>query len=98
MPRGRVPNVNASLIHEARMLFQQFFTGRQENNYALKIAEAQARTLRPPAICMHPVLKCALCTSVEPANAEFVINGHSVCAVHKAKAQGATNRPRFPGE
>lgn len=96
MARRPIPTVNASLIHEARMLFQQFFGGRQENYYSMKIAEARAKSAaRTTLICTHQVMKCSLCTSVEPRDAEFVINGYSVCAVHKAKAQSATNTPRF---
>lgn len=86
--RGNFPNVNASLIHEARMLFQQFIGGRQENYYSMKIAEAQAKA--------HPLiaLKCAFCAT----DAVRIINGQSVCVNHEAKARGASNRPLFPGE
>lgn len=94
MPRSRGPNVNASLIHEVRMFAQQFFGGRPSNLHSAPFAENRTR----PPVCLHPVLKCALCTGIEPRFAEFVINGFSVCVVHADKARGATNRPRFPGE
>lgn len=96
MSRRHIPNVNASLIHEARMLFQQFFNGRQENRYSLKIAEANARS-RTASVCTHPALKCGLCMGT-PKDAHFIINGQSVCLEHEMKARGASNRPRFPGE
>lgn len=94
MSRSRGPNVNASLIHEARMLFQQFLSGRQPNFYSVPFSEKRSK----PPVCLHPVLKCGLCTGIEPRVAEFVINGFSVCVIHADKARGATNRPRFPGE
>jgi hypothetical protein len=86
MPRGRMThNVNASLIHEARMILQHFLAGREVTSW------------RPKASKTEPVLKCGLCTGIiRPAI--FVINGWSVCTVHEEKARDATNRPRFPGE
>lgn len=83
MSRGRVPNVNASLIREARMLYQQFFAGRPN------------LTLRTPATPKAPVLKCGFRCSQD---ALYVINGWSVCRLHEGKARGASNRPNFPGE
>lgn len=82
MSRGRVPNVNASLLHELRMVIQQFIGGRQENYYSMRIAEARAKA--QPA----PTLKCSFCVGV-PADAVFIVNGHSVCARHKTQAQTA---------
>jgi hypothetical protein len=93
MARRPIPNVNASLIHEARMLFQQFFGGRSDNYYSMRVAEAQAKAQRP-VVCTHTVLKCSFCGGV-PNDAAFVINGYSACPGHEAKARSATNTPRF---
>lgn len=86
MSRGRVPNVNASLIHEVRMLAQHFLAGRQLHSYAAPFTEMRKKKA--------PVLRCGFCIK----DALFVINGWSVCVVHEDKARGATNTPRFPGE
>jgi hypothetical protein len=82
---GRVPNVNASLIHEGRMILQQFLGNRQENYYARKVAEAKAGAPKP-AVCTHPVLKCCFCVQ-PPSDAEFIINGYSVCSKHETQAK-----------
>jgi hypothetical protein len=95
MSRGRIThNVNASLIHEARMIIQQFLGGRQENYYSMKIAEAQAKVQQRPPVCLHTVLRCSFCDGT-PAEAKFVINGYSACGAHEGKARSTTNTPRL---
>jgi hypothetical protein len=87
MSRSRMThNVNASLIHEARMILQQLLAGREIASW------------RPKASKSQPVMKCGLCTGGIIRDAIFVINGWSVCVVHEEKARGASNRPKFPGD
>lgn len=88
MSRGRMPNVNASLLHEVRMFAQHFLAGRQTTFPSSPFFQARAKA------CTHTILSCIFCTK----DAKFVINGQSVCVVHEVKARGASNRPRFPGE
>lgn len=78
MSRRPTPTVNASLIHEARMIIQQFFTHRQ----AIRTVAGISRPQRP--VCNHVTLKCSFCT----AEAHAVINGHSVCGLHENRARG----------
>ena len=79
MSRRPTPTVNASLIHEARMIIQQFLGHRQNIQTIAGIARPQKRH-----VCNHTVLKCSFCTS----EAQSVINGHSACALHETKARG----------
>ena len=91
MARRPVPSVNASLIHEARMLFQQFLGGRQENYYSMRIAEAKAQAKPQRAVCTHPVLKCCFCVEA-PVDAYVVINGYSVCEQHEVQARNKASQ------
>lgn len=84
MSRNRGPNVSASLIHEARMILQQFLGNRQSNFYSAPLAELRAKTAKAP-VCKHPVLKCCFCVDGSEANA--VINGYSVCERHEPRAR-----------
>jgi hypothetical protein len=74
-------NLNASLIHEARMIFQQLFgSGRVDNYYAMRAAEAQAKA-KPSTS-----LKCNVClgTKNKPQDAITIVNGQAVCMEHRS--------------
>lgn len=91
MSRRPVPSVNASLIHEARMILQQFITGRQHLHHAARLAGVPARISQKPPVCTHPVLKCVFCAPKTDAVAVF--NGYSVCERHEdmARSKSTTN-------
>lgn len=91
MPRGRMThNVNASLLHELRMLAQHFMGGRQAGGFSSAFSNVRAKA----PICEHPVLECSFCSKT----AIKIINGQSVCVIHEDKARFASNRPKFPGD
>lgn len=72
MSRNR-NNVNASLIHELRMIIQTLAVSRSFHGVAKRKSRSSA-------------LKCLVCFKVdgnkEPNDAVFVSNGRSVCEVH----------------
>lgn len=86
MSRRPTPTVNASLIHEARMIVQQFITGRQQMHHAARLAGVPARVTQKPPVCIHPVLKCCFCVD-KIVDAVVVMNGFSVCAQHEPNAR-----------
>lgn len=75
--RSNVPNVNASLIREVRMIAQQFF--RHKNFFEPRY--------QAPKI---PALKCCFCRDVKkkPQEATEVIQGYSVCPNHASYVRG----------
>jgi hypothetical protein len=81
MARRPAPSVNASLIHEARMIIQQFLGNRQN-------AQAISGLVRPrkASTCNHQKLLCVFCVD-KPSEAVYVFNGYSVCLRHEAKAR-----------
>lgn len=73
--RSNVPNVNASLIREIRMIAQQFF--RHKDTEAFLGSRSQK-----PSIA---VLKCAPCLRAnrkKPHDAITIDNGRAVCEEH----------------
>jgi hypothetical protein len=82
MSRRPVPSVNASLIHEARMVLQHFLGNRQRNHYSPVFTESRAK----PPVCIHPVLKCSFCVE-GPVDATVVMNGYSTCDRHQNQAK-----------
>jgi hypothetical protein len=83
MSRTPDPRLNASLIREGRMIFQQLqqiFGNRQPrttNFNDVMIAEAQAKAAKAPA------LKCCFCLDQgKHKDAITVAKGHAVCTQH----------------
>lgn len=89
MSRRPTPTVNASLIHEARMILQQLFTHRQTIRTVSEVARPQR-----PAVCNHTTLKCSFCT----AEAHVVINGNSACGLHETRARGLNITVQKPSQ
>jgi hypothetical protein len=85
MSRRPTPTVNASLIHEARMIIQQFITGRQQMHHAARLAGVPLRVSQKPAVCRHKTLKCAFCTN--GTEADTVVGGYAVCENHVGRAR-----------
>lgn len=94
---GRNPNINASLIREGRMIFQQLsqiFGDRQPqratsyNDVLIEKARAEAEVKKAKALEV-PALKCAVClgsTSTDPVrDAVTIANGNAVCVTHFVK-------------
>lgn len=78
MPRNRnVPNVNASLIREVRMIAQQFFRSKDSQAFWGRHAPT------PPPAAFR--LKCSQCmeTTSEPQTAVTVYNGNALCEKHR---------------
>lgn len=78
------PNVNASLIREGRMIFQQLQqmfggSGKVDNYYAMRAAEAQAKAQQKT-----PALVCVFCFRLrsKPMDAVTIANGQAVCGDH----------------
>lgn len=89
MSRRPAPSVNASLIHEARMIIQQFLGHRQTIGAVAGIARPQKR-----AVCNHTTLKCSFCI----AEARVVINGHSACGLHEIRASRLNTNVQNPSQ
>jgi hypothetical protein len=86
------PQVNASLIREGRMIFQQLrqmfgeSNGRIDNVYAMKAAQAQAEADIAKAKAQAVVLKCSVCLIEDKETpAVTVANGDAVCRPHLTK-------------
>jgi hypothetical protein len=74
MPKKSNLYVNASLIHEIRMLIRHFFEAREAEAFWSRNKKAAA-----------PQLKCAFCYLLKrprQKDAVVVINGQSVCDEH----------------
>jgi hypothetical protein len=93
MARRTPPHVNASLIREGRMIFQQLSgifgtaNSRPTNFNDVMVAEAAAKAAKKA----QPSLYCAFCLHVRKTNpdpAMTVINGHAVCSDHSYYVQG----------
>lgn len=95
MARKLGGQVNASLIREGRMLWQQFSPllrnageGRQPNFHAARIAEAEAKArveVAKAAAKASSALKCVFCLTVrprDPLDAVSIKNGQAVCSDH----------------
>lgn len=77
--RGTPVYINASLIREARMIYQNLFGGRAPG------PQAKSATMH------FPTLKCGFCIVVRkkrPEDAITVVNGHACCHDHMYYAQG----------
>lgn len=72
---SRLPNVNASLIHEIRMVAQEFFHSREGR-----------RVMRPKyaEVVNNQPLECSFCLAIRKnANkANTIIDGYAVCFEH----------------
>lgn len=70
--------INASLIREARMIYQNVF--------------GRAPGPQPKSAAMHfPTVKCGFCIIVRkkrPEDALTIVNGHACCHDHMYYAQG----------
>jgi Tfp pilus assembly protein PilX len=97
MSRRTTPQVNASLIREGRMIFQQLrqvfgeSNNRIDNVYAMKAAQAQAEAdiAKAKAQASAPALKCAVCLagdSTTVRDAVTIANGDAVCVTHLVKS------------
>lgn len=96
MSRRTTPQVNASLIREGRMIFQQlqqiFGSGsRIDNVYAMRAAQAasEAEIAKAKAQAQTPALKCAVCLggdSTTVRDAVTIANGDAVCVTHLVKS------------
>jgi hypothetical protein len=92
------PRVNASLIREGRMIFQQLsqiFGDRQPqratsyNDVLIEKARAEAEVKKARALEV-PALKCAVCLSSNSTtvrDAVTIANGDAVCVTHLVKQQ-----------
>lgn len=75
MSYRKTPHMNASLIREVRMIAQQFFqTKRDENFWSSRSPQPKAA----PAL----VLKCARCPRGNRRNAISLFEGTAVCEEH----------------
>jgi hypothetical protein len=83
---GAAPRVNASLLHEARMILTQLFGGRVDNYYSMRAAEAQAKAQEGTK------LACALCLHIRVGKANpaiTVIDGFAICEDHIGRVQSS---------
>lgn len=78
--RSNIPNVNASLIREVRMIVQQFFRHKESATFW------ESKPPRPQVA----VLKCSFCVDIRkrPLDADTVINGYAVCPKHARYVRG----------
>jgi hypothetical protein len=74
---GAAPRVNASLLHEARMILTQLFGGRVDNYYSMRAAEAQAKANT------QPTLLCIRCLrDGKTVEAVGILSGNTLCKPH----------------
>jgi hypothetical protein len=68
------PRINASLMHELRMIATSFFAGRNS---------------RTPFVEKAAALKCNVClgTKNKPQDAITVVSGQAVCMEHRVKGE-----------
>lgn len=91
------PRLNASLIREGRMIFQQLSqlfgnTSKIDNVYAMRAAQAQADAdiAKAKAAAVAPALKCCVCIAAggttTPKEAVTIAKGDALCVQHLVAA------------
>ena len=98
MSRRVPPKVNASLIREGRMIFNQLSqifgnSDKVDNIYAMKAAQAKAEADIAKAKHKPMMLRCARCIKLKNTpihEAVTIYNGNALCDSHTIVAMSTT--------